>query len=61
MSEQATSQHPLVFTIGHSNHDEQTVVGLLQRHQAEVHDACRVHDGGQILLFPELEEPETGP
>ena len=36
MSEQAVTPTYSVFTIGHSNHDEPTFLGLLQQHRIEV-------------------------
>ena len=36
MTEQAAPNCRRIFTIGHSNHDEPTFVGLLEQHQIEV-------------------------
>ena len=36
MPEQTPPERPCIFTIGHSNHDEQTFVDLLQQHRIDV-------------------------
>ena len=36
MPEQAPSEKHRMFTVGHSNHDEQTFVELLEQHKIDV-------------------------